>query len=85
MANSAETALSSNNSDDNSFIVPKTVEEIVAAEAEFMETTVKNSSNIEGMIDAHISSLSEEQTKKAEAIAKESKEAYDKIDKCNIK
>ena len=74
-----------NNSDDTPSVDPKALEEIVNAEAQFMETTMKNAPKIEGMIDAHISNLSDEQAKKAEAIAKESKEAYDKIDKCNIK
>ena len=74
-----------NNSNDTPSVDPKTIEDIVNAEAQFMETTMKNAPKIEGMIDAHISNLSDEQAKKAEAIAKESKEAYDKIDKCNIK
>ena len=74
-----------NNSDDTPSVDPKALEEIVNAEAQFMETTMKNAPKIEGMTDAYISNLSDEQAKKAEAIAKESKEAYDKIDKCNIK
>lgn len=74
-----------NNSDDTPSVDPKALEEVVNAEAQFMETTTKNAPKIEGMIDAHVSNLSDEQAKKAEAIAKESKEAYDKIDKCNIK
>lgn len=74
-----------NNSDDTPSVDPKALEEIVNAEAQFMETTMKNAPKIEGMIDAHVSNLSNEQAKKVEAIAKEAKEAYDKIDKCNIK
>ena len=74
-----------NNNDDIPSVDPKALEEIVNAEAQFMETTIKNASKIEGIIDAHISNLSDEQARKAEAIAKESKAAYDKIDKCNIK
>ena len=74
-----------NNSDDIPSVSPETIEEIVNAEAQFMETTMKNAPKIEGMIDAHISNLSDEQAKRIEAIAKESKEAYDKINKCNIK
>ena len=74
-----------NNSDDTPSVDPKTIEDIVNAEAQFMKTTTKNAPKIEGMTDAYISNLSDEQAKKAEAIAKESKEAYDKIDKCNIK
>ena len=73
-----------NNSDDIPAVDPKAIEAIVDEEAKFMETTMKNAPKIEGMIDAHVSGLSEEQAKKAEAIAKESKEAYDKVDKCNI-
>ena len=73
-----------NNSDDIPAVDPKAIEAIVDEEAKFMETTMKNAPKIEGMIDAHVSELSEEQAKKAEAIAKESKEAYDKVDKCNI-
>ena len=72
-------------SDDIPSVDPKTIEDIVNAEAQFMKTTTKNAPKIEGMTDAYISNLSDEQAKKAEAIAKESKEAYDKIDKCNIK
>ena len=74
-----------NNSDDTPSIDPKVIEDIVNAEAQFMKTTTKNAPKIKGMTDAYISNLSDEQAKKAEAIAKESKEAYDKIDKCNIK
>lgn len=74
-----------NNSDDTPSVDPKIIEDIVNAEAQFMKTTTKNAPKIEGMTDAYISNLSDEQAKKAEAIAKESKEAYDKIDKCNIK
>ena len=74
-----------NNNDDTPSIDPKVIEDIVNAEAQFMKTTTKNAPKIEGMTDAYISNLSDEQAKKAEAIAKESKEAYDKIDKCNIK
>ena len=86
MGSSVEAALSKhNNSDDIPSVSSETIEEIVNAEAQFMETTIKNAPKIEGIIDAHISSLSDEQAKKAEAIAKESKEAYDKINKCNIK
>ena len=86
MGSSVEAALFKlNNSDDIPSVSSETIEEIVNAEAQFMETTIKNAPKIEGIIDAHISSLSDEQAKKAEAIAKESKEAYDKINKCNIK
>ena len=74
-----------NNSDDTPSVDPKTIEDIVNAEAQFMETTTKKAPRIEGMVDVYTSNLSDEQAKKAEAIAKESKEAYDKIDKCNIK
>ena len=73
-----------NNPDDVPAVDPKAIEAIVNEEAEFMKTTMKNAPKIEGMIDAHVSGLSEEQAKKAEAIAKESKEAYDKVNKCNI-
>ena len=50
-----------------------------------METATKNSPKLESMIDASISNVSEEQAKKLEAIIREAKAAYDKIDKCNIK
>lgn len=73
-----------NNPDDVPAVDPKAIEAIVNEEAEFMKTTMKNAPKIEGMIDTHVSGLSEEQAKKAEAIAKESKEAYDKVNKCNI-
>ena len=86
MGDSVESMMAKiNNSDDTPSIDPKVIEDIVNAEAQFMKTTTKNAPKIKGMTDAYISNLSDEQAKKAEAIAKESKEAYDKIDKCNIK
>ena len=86
MGSSAEAMIAKiNNSDDIPSVDPKTIEDIVNAEAQFMKTTVKNIPKIKGMIDAYTSNLSNEQANKAEAIAKESKAAYDKINKCNIK
>lgn len=86
MGSSVEATLAKiNNNDDTPSINPETIEEIVNAEAQFMETTTKNSPKIESIVNAAVSNLSDEQAKKIEIIANESKEAYDKIDKCNIK
>lgn len=86
MGSSVEATLAKlNNSDDVPSVSPETIEEIVNAEAQFMETTTKNAPKIESIVSAAVSNLSDEQAKKIEAIAQESKEAYDKIDKCNIK
>ena len=50
-----------------------------------MEMVSNNTPIIEGIVNSRTANLSEEQSKRLETIAKESKEAYDKIDKCNIK
>ena len=64
---------------------PSVIEEIVNAEAQFMEMVSNNTPIIEGIVNSRTTNLSEEQFKRLETIAKESKEAYDKINKCNIK
>lgn len=86
MGSSVEAVLAKlNNSDNVPSVSPETIEEIVNAEAQFMETTTKNAPKSESIVSAAVSNLSDGQAKKIEAIANESKEAYDKIDKCNIK
>lgn len=86
MGSSVEATLAKlNNSDNVPSVSPETIEEIVNAEAQFMETITKNAPKIESIVSAAVSNLSDGQAKKIEAIANESKEAYDKIDKCNIK
>ena len=85
MGSSAEAVMLKTNNEELPLIDPKTIEDAVNAEAQFMETATKNSPKLESMIDASISNVSEEQAKKLEAIIREAKAAYDKIDNCNIK
>ena len=86
-AGGVEDALSRlNNIDDEGYSTnPSIIEEIVNAEAQFMEMVSRNAPIIENTVNSRTANLSEEQSKRLETIAKESKEAYDKIDKCNIK
>ena len=85
MGSSVEAVMLKTNNEELPLIDPKTIEDAVNAEAQFMKTATKNSPKLENMIDASISNVSEEQAKKLKAIIREAKAAYDKIDKCNIK
>lgn len=85
MGSSVEAVMLKTNNEELPLIDPKTIEDAVNAEAQFMKTATKNSPKLESMIDASISNVSEEQAKKLEVIIREAKAAYDKIDKCNIK